>query len=68
MIDTERLSLLIESYVLEDLRPNYDFNELANNAYEKDGQIIVKGPDFGFKFDAMTYEQISGAGGVTDDE
>lgn len=65
MIDKERIKENVMSYISEDLHSMYDFDEIANNAYENDkGEIIVKvGTDFGFRFDSVTYEQLGGAGG-----
>jgi hypothetical protein len=65
MIDRERLKENVMSYVDESLHGSYDFDQIVNNAYENDkGEIIVKTKDFGFRFDAITYEQLGGAGGA----
>lgn len=64
MIDKERLKENVMSYVDESLHSMYDFDQIVNNAYINDkGEIIVKGKDFGFRFDSITYKQLGGAGG-----
>lgn len=68
-IDYERLKLVLTSDIHLDHREDFDLDEIAGNAIldEENMIITVKSSEFWFKYDANTYEQISGGGGIIDE-
>lgn len=65
MIDYERLKIKVTGDIHPDLRDDFDIDTIVNNATEKNGIITVQSPVFWFKYNAVTYEQISGGGGIS---
>lgn len=68
-IDYERLKLKLTGDIHVDHREDFDLDEIVNDAVlDKENMIItVKSSEFWFKYDANTYEQISGGGGIKGD-
>jgi len=62
MIDYDRLLLIVQGDVHEDIHQDFDLEAICSRAYEKNGEIIVKSAKFMFKYDSETYEQTFGAG------
>ncbi|MBF4474519.1 hypothetical protein [Methanobacterium formicicum] len=67
MIDYERLKLKVTGDIHPELRDRFDINTIVHNAVEKNGMIIVQAPEFWFKYDAKTYVQLGGGGGISDE-
>lgn len=65
-IDYERLKLILGGDIHPDERDNFNLDEIVNDAVldEKNMIITVQSDSFWFKYDANTYEQISGGGGI----
>lgn len=68
MIDYERLKLKVTGDIHPELHDRFDIDTIVHNAVEKNGIITVKAPEFWFKYDAVTYVQLGGGGGITNDE
>lgn len=63
MVDHDRLLIATISAVDEELHSKYDFDKIvANYNINKEGEIVVTGPDFEFGFDSRTYDLIWGVG------
>lgn len=67
MIDYERLKLKVTGDIHPELRDRFDIDTIVHNATEKNGVITVQGSEFWFKYDATTYAQIAGGGGISSD-
>lgn len=65
-IDYERLELALASDIHTDHREDFNISEIVQNATlnEDEETITIKASDFWFKYDANTYEQIAGGGGI----
>lgn len=68
MIDYKRLKLKLTGDIHPELRDSFDIDTIVQNAVEKNGVITVQCPQFWFKYDATTYAQLGGGGGITDVE
>ena len=67
MIDYERLKLKVTGDIHPELRDRFDIDTIVHNAVEKNGAILVQAPEFWFKYDATTYVQLGGGGGITNE-
>jgi hypothetical protein len=67
LIDYERLKLKVTGDIHPELRDRFDIDTIVHNAREKDGVITVQSAEFWFKYNAITYEQIGGGGGISDE-
>lgn len=65
IIDYERLELIVTGDINESIRDNYDITLIVKNATIEGDNILVKGSDFFFLYDKVTYEQVAGGGGVS---
>lgn len=65
MIDYERLKLKVTGDIHPELRGRFDIDTIVNNAKEKNGVITVQSAEFWFKYDAKTYIQVGGGGGIS---
>lgn len=67
MINYARLKTNLEGDIHSDVRDNFDIDTIVHNATEKNGVITVKCQEFWFKYDAITYEQLAGGGGISNE-
>lgn len=68
-IDYEELKLALLSDIDRSLHDQFNIDEMLHNAIlnEEEATIMVKFHDGWFKYDANTYEQIAGGGGIKDE-
>lgn len=67
LIDYERLKMIVTGDISPELREHFDIDTIVHNATEKNGVITVQSSEFWFKYDAETYAQIGGGGGITNE-